>query len=111
MMTQIQRTINYFATLEKGTILTGSQYREACSQLMKMLRKRGITENLHLSNWSTVIQDPKRFNVERIEIFHKVPTAKITTVDVLEMVKNGCSVEEIEKAVYTTVKEVRIQIR
>ena len=45
MMTQIQRTINYFATLEKGTILTGSQYREACSQLMKMLRKRGITEN------------------------------------------------------------------
>ena len=110
-MTQIQRTINYFATLEKGTILTKTQYEKGYYGLMRELRKQGITENLHFSRWDLIIQNPERYGVERMEVFHKVPTSKVTTVDVLEMVKNGCTVEEIEKAIYTTTKEIRIIIK
>ena len=110
-MTQIERTNAYLKTLEKGTILTKKEYEKAYYGLIKELRKKGEYENVYFSNWSKILQTPDRFNVERIEINHKVPTSKITTVDVLEMVKNGCTVEEIEKVIYTTITEIRIKIK
>ena len=105
-MTQIERTIKVFnEEVERNTILTKTQYRELAS------KHSNWREHISLSSWDTIIANPERFNVERIELFHTVPTSKITTIDVLEMVKKGCSVEEIEKAIYTTVKEIRIIIK
>lgn len=109
-MTQIEKTIKALATLPSGTVLTKREYRMLNYTTHKEDLKNG-KEDLYFTNWQNVLDNPERFGVEKIEIFHKVPTSKVTTVDVLEMVKNGCSVEEIEKAIYTTIKEVQIKIK
>ena len=109
-MTQIEKTIQALATLPSGTVLTKREY----TMLGFLTRKEDLKngeEDVYFTNWQKVIENPDRFGVERIEIVRKVPTSKITTVDVLEMVKNGCSVEEIEKAVYTTTKDIQIKIK
>ena len=108
-MTQTEVAKKLFASLEKGTVLTKSKYQEISRNFYTRDSYKRIVECP--SRWDLVIQDPERFGVERMEVFHKVPTSKVTTVDVLEMVKNGCTVEEIEKAIYTTTKEIRIIIK
>ncbi len=108
-MTQIEVAKKLFASLEKGTVLTKSKYQEISRNFYTRDNYKRIIECP--SRWDLVIQDPERYGVERMEVFHKVPTSKVTTVDVLEMVKNGCTVEEIEKAIYTTVKEIRIIVK
>lgn len=108
-MTQIEKAKQLFATLEKGTVLTKAEYRELCYKFTVRDNRRRIVERP--KDWDWVIQDPDRYNIEKIEVFHTVPTSKVTTVDVLEMVKKGCSVEEIEKAIYTTTKEIRIRVK
>ena len=110
-MTQIERTLEKFATLEKGTIITKEQYREMRFEKSRKGKRFDPESRCYLASWEVVTQNPDRFNVERVEIFHTVPTSKVTTVDVLEMVKKGCSVEEIEKAIYTTTKEIRLKIK
>ena len=108
-MTQIEKTQKAFTTVEKGTIFTKAEYEEFASKFTVRDKKwHNVIECL--SRWDLVIQNPTRYGIERIEIFQKVPTSKITTVDVLEMVKNGLSVEEIEKRIYTTVKIVKIKV-
>ena len=109
-MTQIEKTIQTLATLPSGTILTKREYTMMSHLTRKEDLKNG-KEGIRFTDWQNVLDNPERYGIERIEIFHKVPTSKVTTVDVLEMVKNGCSVEEIEKAIYTTTKEVQIKIK
>lgn len=109
-MTQIEKTIQALAALPSGTVLTKREYTKLSYATHKEDLKNG-NEDFYFTDWQKVIDNPERFGVERIDIFHKVPTSKITTVDVLEMVKSGCSVEEIEKAIYTTTKEVQIKIK
>ena len=112
-MTQVQKTKEMLATLEKGTVLTREEYRALAHEFSVYEYKGKFIVNTieKPKEWEWVIQNADKYGVERIEIFHKVPTSKVTTVDVLEMVKNGCSVEEIEKAVYTTTTEIRIKIK
>ena len=109
-MTQIEVTKKMFADLGKGTVLSKAKY-ESFSRKYYVRDKKYHTLIEHPSRWDLVIQNPEKFGVERIEAFHKVPTSKVTTVDVLEMVKKGCSVEEIENAIYTTTKSVSIIIK
>ena len=107
-MTQTERTKQFFATVESGTVFTKRNYTDANFSQVRESR-RNNEEAVYFTNWQNVISNPDDYGVERIETFHKVPTSKITTVDVLEMVKNGCSVEEIEKAIYTTTMTVTIR--
>ena len=109
-MTQIETTKKMFADLGKGTVLSKAKY-ESFSRKYIIRDEEYHTVIEHPSRWDLVIQNPEKYGVERIEAFHKVPTSKITTVDVLEMVKKGCSVEEIENAIYTTTKSVSIIIK
>ena len=111
MKTQIEKTQKYFATLESGTEFTKRGYESTDFLIRREEKRLQGKEGIRFASWETVISNPDRFNVERVEIFYKVPTTKVTTVDVLEMVKNGCTVEEIEKAIYTTTKEIRIRIK
>ena len=109
-MTQIEKAIQTLATLPSGTVLTKQEY----TMLSFITRKEDLKngkEGIYCADWQKILSNPDRFGVERIETVRKVPTSKITTVDVLEMVKNGCSVEEIEKAVYTTITEIKIKIK
>lgn len=108
-MTQIEKAKELFASLEKGTVLTKSEYKEIARKFIIRDKYKHIVESP--KGWDWIIQEPEKYGIERVEIFHKVPTSKITTVDVLEMVKNGCSVEEIEKAIYTTTTEIQIKIK
>jgi uncharacterized protein YjaG (DUF416 family) len=109
MYTQIDKTNDLFATLKKGTVLTKEQYEKFWS---KDFRENKDKPNCtSLASWTRLLKEIKRFNVEKIEEFITVPTSSITTVDVLEMVRQGKSVEEIEKAIYTTVKIVKIKIK
>ena len=108
-MTQIEKAKELFASLEKGTVLTKREYQEIARKFTVRDKYKHIVECP--KGWDWIIQEPERYGIERVEIFHKVPTSKVTTVDVLEMVKNGCSVEEIEKAIYTTITEIRIKIK
>lgn len=109
MYTQMDKTKELFATLKKGTVLTKEQYRQFWSKDYRA--KRDVQDYTTLASWDRVIQNADLLNIERIEIFQKVPTSKITTVDVLEMVKEGKTAEEIEKAIYTTIKIVKIKIK
>ena len=109
-MTQIEVTKKMFADLGKGTVLSKAKY-DSFSRKYYVRDKKYHTLIEYPSRWELIIQNPEKFGVERIEAFHKVPTSKITTVDVLEMVKKGCSVEEIENAIYTTTKSVSIIIK
>ena len=108
-MTQIEVAKKLLSSLEKGTVLTKSEYEKISRDFYVRDNYKRIVECP--SRWDLIIQNPEKYEVERMEVFHKVPTSKVTTVDVLEMVKNGCTVEEIEKAIYTTTKEVRIIIK
>jgi hypothetical protein len=109
-MTHIEKTIQTLATLASGTVLTKREYTMLSHTTRKEDLKNG-KEGIRFTDWQNVLDNPERYGVERIEIAHKVPTTKVTTVDVLEMVKNGCSVEEIENAIYTTTTEIRIKIK
>ncbi len=109
MYTQIDKTNDLFATLKKGTVLTKEQYEKFWSKDFR--ENKDKPSYTSLASWTRLLSEIKRFNVEKIEEFITVPTSKITTVDVLEMVKQGKSVEEIEKAIYTTVKIVKIKIK
>ena len=109
-MTQIEKAIQTLATLPSGTVLTKREYTMLSFTTRKEDLKNG-KEGIYCADWQKILDNPDRFGVERIETVRKVPTSKITTVDVLEMVKNGCSVEEIEKAVYTTITEIKIKIK
>lgn len=103
-MTQIERTINLLNTIEKNTVLTKQDYREITRKARKQLGEGSC------SSWDIVIANPERFGVARIEVYTKTPTSKIKAIDVLEMIKEGKTVEEIEPMLYTQVKSVEIKI-
>lgn len=102
-MTQIERTINLLNTIAKNTVLTKDEYKELTRKARKAFGKESFTL------WDTIIANPNKFGVARIEIYTKVPTTKYKALDVLEMVKNGMSIEEIEPMLYTQIKSVQIK--
>lgn len=104
-MTQIQRAINYINTLEKGTVLYKQDYTHAGFEYRKTHKGEYFTD------WCVILANPERFGVERREETYRTPTTKITTVDVLEMVKRGCTAEEIEEAIYTTQTVISIVVK
>lgn len=103
-MTQIERTINLLNTIEKNTVLTKQDYLEITRKARKQLGEGSC------SLWDTVIANPERFGVARIEVYTKTPTSKFKAIDVLEMIKEGKTVEEIEPMLYTQVKSVQIKV-
>lgn len=112
-MTQIERTIQMFSTVEKNTVLAKEDYLRIQHKIFKesgnTTRER-IMARTDICSWDTVIANPERFNVARIEIYTKTPTSKIKAIDVLEMIKEGKTVEEIEPMLYTQVKSVQIKV-
>ena len=50
-------------------------------------------------------------NTEKIAKYYTTTTSKIKAVDVLEMVKQGMSIEEIEEKLYTQVRYVVLKTK
>ena len=76
-MTQIEVAKKLFASLEKGTVLTKSKYEEISRNFYTRDNYKRIVGCP--SRWDLIIQNPEKYGVERMEVFHKVPTSKVTT--------------------------------
>ena len=98
-MTQKEQTLQFFRNLPKGTTMNRREFEQTA-------RKAGINR----TNFDAVVADCEFYGVEKVVDYRITTTSKITAVDVLEMIKQGVSVEDIEKKLYTKVKHVSIRV-
>lgn len=98
-MTQKEQTLQFFRNLPKGTEMNRREFEQ-------ITRKAGINR----ANFDAVVADCEFYGVEKVVDYRVTTTSKITAVDVLEMIKQGVSVEDIEKKLYTKVKHVSIRV-
>lgn len=111
-----QIAINYFNNLPKGTEVTKDMYQEFKYQYYRNYRKvNGLkhlpVEAMVVTAWDILLQTPEKFGVEKIAKYYTTTTSKIKAIDVLEMVKQGMSVEEIEAKLYTQVRYVVLKTK
>lgn len=104
-MTQKENAMKVLHNLPKGTVLSKHEYRELAH---KVYRETKGEE--HCSNWEYIIANPQNYGVERVVEYYTTTTSKVSAEDVLEMVKQGYTVEQIEEKLYTQVKVVKIKI-
>ena len=104
-VTKVEKTITFLNSIARGTTFTREDYINLEREYYKKTK-----EHLDLVSYDTILANPLRFNAEKIVDYYTTVSSKITTVDVLQMIKQGYSVEEIEKAVYTKVKTVSIKL-
>lgn len=104
-MTQKENAMRVLHNLPKGTVLGKHDYQELA---FKAYRESNRTE--HCSSWDYIIANPQNYGVERVIEHYTTTTSKVNVVDVIEMMKQGYTVEQIEAKVYTQVKVVKIKI-
>lgn len=104
-MTQKENAIKVLHNLPKGTVLSKHEYSELKFQLYRESKR---TEQC--SAWDYIIANPQNYGVERVIEHYTTTTSKVNVLDVIEMMKQGYTVEQIEAKVYTQVKVVKIKI-
>ena len=101
-MTISKRTQEFYKTIEKGTIITKRKHWEYS---MKQYREEGS----FLVDWQVIITKPEKYGFERIEEYNTTTSSKYSVTDVIEMMKKGMTVEEIEQTVSTQVKTIKLK--
>lgn len=108
-MTQIERTIKFLNAQTKGTIWNKTEFEYMEYNFHRLCKSKGIKENYRLTRWDIIIANPERFGVKRIEVYTTVPSSKYKAIDVLDMIKQGQTIEEIEQKLYTQVKNILLE--
>lgn len=102
-MNKTERTIKVLHSLAKNTVLTRQEYQNLSSKQYRLVGEG-------LLNFDAVISQQERFGVEKVVEHYTTTTSKVSVTDVIEMMKQGYTVEQIEAKVYTQVKVVKIKI-
>ena len=108
-MTQVERTIKFLNAQIKGTIWNKTEFEHMEYNFHRLCKSKGIKEDYNLTRWDTIIANPERFGVKRIEVYTTVPSFKYKALDVLDMIKQGQTIEEIEQKLYTQVKNILLE--
>lgn len=113
MARNFTQVINYFNSLEKDTIISKADYDEYCQEYRKAYRKEHNVKHLpfeeYLPTWEDIRNHANKLGMERVETFYTTTSSKYKVNDVIEMMKKGMSVEEIEQTVSTQVKVIKLK--
>ena len=101
--------LKYIKDLAKGTILTKEIFDEEARRSARKRRKaykatsnRGDRKDL--ITWENLRINPEKYGLKKLEGFRDIKSSKYNAIDVLEMVKSGKTVEEIEPLFYSKVR-------
>ena len=101
--------LKYIKDLAKGTILTKEIFDEEARRNARERRKAykatGIRcEYKDLISWENLRTNPEKYGLKKLEGFRDTKSSKYSAIDVLEMVKSGKTIEEIEPLLYSKVR-------
>jgi hypothetical protein len=101
--------LKYIKNLAKGTIVTKEIFDEEARRNARERRKAykatGIRcDRKDLITWENLRINPEKYGLKKLEGFRDTKSSKYSAIDVLEMVKNGKTVEEIEPLLYSKVR-------
>ena len=101
--------LKYIKNLTKGTILTKDNFDEEARRNARERRKAykatGIRcDSKDLITWENLRINPEKYGLKKLEGFRDTKSSKYSAIDVLEMVKSGKAVEEIEPLLYSKVR-------
>lgn len=101
--------LKYIKDLAKGTILTkeifDEEARRSARERRKVYKATGIhSDRKDLITWENLRINPEKYGLKKLEGFRDTKSSKYSAIDVLEMVKSGKTVEEIEPLLYSKVR-------
>ena len=101
--------LKYIKDLAKGTILTKEMFDEEARRDSRERRKAYKATGIRcdykgLITWENLRINPEKYGLKKLEGFRDTKSSKYSAIDVLEMVKNGKTVEEIEPLLYSKVR-------
>ena len=101
--------LKYIKDLAKGTILTKEIFDEEARRNARERRKAYKATGIRcdykdLITWENLRTNPDKYGLKKLEGFRDTKSSKYNAIDVLEMVKNGKTVEEIEPLLYSKVR-------
>ena len=101
--------LKYIKDLAKGTILTkeifDEEARRSARERRKAYKVTGIRgDRKDLITWENLRINPEKYGLKKLEGFRDTKSSKYSAIDVLEMVKSGKTVEEIEPLLYSKVR-------
>lgn len=101
-MTISKRTQEFYKTIKEGTVITKRKHWE-------LSMKQHEEEGSFLVDWQVMITKPEKYGFERIEEYNTTTSSKYSVTDVIEMMKKGMTIEEIEQTVSTQVKTIKLK--
>lgn len=101
--------LKYIENLTKGTILTKEIFDEEARRNARERRKAYKATGIHcdrkdLITWENLRINPEKYGLKKLEGFRDTKSSKYSAIDVLEMVKSGKTVEEIEPLLYSKIR-------
>lgn len=103
-MTQAQHTTNFINTLEKGKVFTRREWWKA------MTTHKSEEGRIVILSFDQVLAQKERFGVDRVISYRDTTNSKYSAMDVLNLIKEGHSVEEVETMLHTKTKQVSMII-
>ena len=101
--------LKYIKDLAKGTMLTKEMFDEEARKGAKERRRAYKTTGIRcdyksLITWENLRTNPEKYELKKLEGFRDAKSSKYNAIDVLEMIKNGKTVEEIEPLLYSKIR-------
>jgi hypothetical protein len=101
--------LKYIKDLAKGTVLTKEMFDEEARRNAKERRRVYKTTGIRcdykgLITWENLRTNPEKYELKKLEGFREAKSSKYNAIDVLEMIKSGKTVEEIEPLLYSKIR-------
>lgn len=103
-MTCVQHTMNFINTLAKGSVFTREEWWKM------MTTHKGENGRIVILSIDQVLAQKERFGVERVISYRDTINSKYSAMDVVNLIKAGHSIEEVEAMLHTKTKQVSMRI-
>ena len=104
-MTNTEFTINYIKGLKKGTVLSRQDLWDIRIQYHKETKG-----HMPLLSFDQILAQGERFGVERVISYRDTINSKYSAMDVVNLIKAGHSIEDVEAMLHTKTKQVSMRI-